>query len=247
MTMLDGTQTDGMWECLLGIRHRGCPISDVSYSFPGVSIQNVSRADIPGGRSRRLLYLMGTPDEIDDFAAECRHHDGVASLERISDDGAGEAYFAAEVKYDESNPSILGVLNSEGVFYHGSVMVQEGIEHWLVYSEEKSSIQALKTELESYENTVNLYRMVDLSELGHIGDVQFGNLLAQLTDKQRITFRTALELGYYDGKSGTTVSDIANELDLHETTTWEHLNKAENAILTDIGSSLFSTIQQKEA
>ena len=244
--MLDGTQTDGMWECLLGIRHAGCPISDTSFSFPGISIQNVSRADIPGSRGRRLLYLRGNIDEIDDFAAAYRRHDGVVSLERVSDDGSGEAYFAAEVEYGGSNPSILSVLNSKGVFYHGSVMVQEGIEHWLVYSEEKSAIQELKAELESYENTVNVYRMVDLSELGHIGDIQFGNLLTQLTDQQRITFRTALELGYYDGESETTVSDIASELDLHETTTWEHLNKAENAILTDVGSSLFSSIQRKE-
>lgn len=247
MTMLDRAQTDGMWECLLGIRHRGCPISDTSFSFPGVSIQNVSRADIPGKKGRRLLYVRGNLDEIDDFAAACRGHDGIVSLERVSDDGTGEAYFAAEVKYDGANPSILSILNSKGVFYHGSVMVQEGIEHWLVYSEEKSAIQNLTTELESYENTVNVYRMVDLSELGHIGDIQFGNLLAQLTDQQRKTFRTALELGYYDGESETTVSDIAGELDLHETTTWEHLNKAENAILTDVGSSLFSTVPRKEA
>ena len=89
MTMINDSHAGGMWECLLGIRHRDCPISDTSYSFPGVSIQNVSRADIPGNRGRRLLHLTGSPDEIDDFAAECRSHEGIVSLERVSDDEVG--------------------------------------------------------------------------------------------------------------------------------------------------------------
>ena len=236
-----------MWECLLGVRHRGCAISDTSHTLPGLSIKNVSRADIPGNHGRRLLHLGGDPDEIDDFAVECRGHEGVVSLRRISDDDIGEAYFAAEIRYGESNPSILSIFNSEGVFHHGSIVVQEGIEHWLVYSEDKSTIQDLKAELESHDNDVHLYRMVDLAELGHIGDIQFGTLLSQLTARQRSTLQTALELGYYDGESATTVSDIASELDLHETTAWEHLSKAENAVLTDIGSRLFSTIERNEA
>lgn len=239
------TETTSMWECLLGIRHRGCPISDTSVSSPSVTIQNVSRVDIPGKNGRRLLHLRGDPADLDEFATTCRTHDGVIALDRISDDGSGEAYFAARVEYREANPSILSILNARGIFHHGSIMVQEGIEHWLVYSEEKSAIQDLEDELESYDNDVFLYRMIDLAELGHVSDIQFGTLLSQLTDRQRTAFRTALELGYYDGESDTTVSDIAAELDLHETTTWEHLNKAENAILTDVGGSLFSTIDRK--
>lgn len=244
--MTDHSTQSSMWECLLGVRHKKCPISDTSVANPSITIQNVSRADIPGTHGRRLLFLRGDPDEIDNFEQECRNHEGVVSLDQVSDSG-DEAYFAAELKYQASNPSVLSILNSMGIFHHGSIMVQEGVEHWLVYCEEKSTIRNLEAELESHDNDVFLYRMVDLSDIGHISDMQHGMLLSQLTTRQRTAFRTALELGYYDGESDMTVSDIADELDLHETTTWEHLNKAENAILTDVGSSLFSTIERKEA
>ena len=235
-----------MWECLLGVRHRGCAISDTSHSVPNITIQNVSRANVPGENGRRLLYLRSPPEEQDAFETEYRNHDAVASVERVADAGGDEAYFVGEIRYSETNPSVMSVLNSNGVFHHGSIMVQEGIEHWLVYSKEKSAFQDLKEELEAYDNVTHLYRMVDLSELGHINDIQFGMSLSQLTSQQRVVFRTALELGYFDGNSDTTVSDIADEVDLHETTTWEHLDKATNTILTDVGSSMFTTVRRKE-
>jgi predicted DNA binding protein len=237
-----------MWECLLGVRHRGCPISDTSASFPAISVQNISKADIPGNRGRRLLHLRGDPDDIAEFVETCRNHESVLSLQRVSSDGSREAYLTAEIEYDDANPSILSILNARGVFHHGgAISVQRGVEHWLVYSERKTTIQEFVGEIESYDNDVSLYRSVNLVETDRIRNVEFGLQLPQLTERQRSTFRTALELGYYDGDSSTTIDDIATDLDLHETTAWEHLKKAENAILTDVGSRLFSTLEVQEA
>jgi predicted DNA binding protein len=241
-------ESNTMWECLLGVRHRGCPISDTSASFPDVSVLNVSKADIPGDRGRRLVYLRSDPDDIEAFEAACRAHESTVTCQRMSDGERGnDAYFVTEVEYDEANPSVLSLLNSQGIFHQGTIMVQRGVEHWRVYSEEKSTIQDLASELEAYDNDVFLYRLVDLHELGHVNDVEFSLLLSQLTERQRIAFQTALELGYYDGSSAVTVSDIAEELAVHETTAWEHLKKAENAILTEVGNHLFSTLEFEEA
>lgn len=230
-----------MWECLLGIRHRGCPISDASATVSNVSVQNVSRVDITDDLGRRLLHLRVEPEDIDAFERTCEDHDLVESAERVTENDPSEAYFAVDIRYETGNPSVLSTLNSRGVFHHGAIAVLNGVEHWLVYSEEKSTIQGLRTELESNDNDVFLYRMVDLSELDQFNDIESGFVLPQLTERQRLTFRTALELGYYDGNSKTTVRDIADELELHETTAWEHLSKAENAILTDVGRRLFSS------
>lgn len=237
-----------MWESLLGIRHNGCPISDSSASVPGVSVQNVSKADIPGNLGRRLLHLRGEPDDLEEFASVCREHESVRSFQRISETDGTEAYFAVEISYDDENPSILSVFNERGVFHHGgAIAIQEGVEHWVVYSDEKGTIQELASKIESYGNEVTLYRTVDLQSIEHESNVEFGLLLSRLTPRQRTTFRAALDLGYYDGDSETTVSDIADYLDLHETTAWEHLKKAENTILTDVGSRIFSTLELEEA
>lgn len=236
-----------MWECMLGVRHTGCPISDLSYANPSLVIQNVSRADIPGKHGRRLLNIRGEIDAIDDFADDCRDHDDVLSYERLSRTGRGEQYVAVDVSYEGSNPSIQGLINMNGIFHNGSIMVREGIEHWLVYSAEKTTIQELEAELESYDNEVSLYRMVDLSELGPVDAFQYGTLLSELTDRQQTVFRTALDMGYYDEEQDTTVSDIADELGVHETTAWEHLSKTENLILTEIGGDLFAPVESKSA
>lgn len=237
-----------MWESLLGVRHNGCPISDVSAAAPGLSVQNVSKAELPGNRGRRLLQIRGGPDDFEDFEAAAEAHDTIRDIQRISDATETEAFFALTIGYDEDNPSVLSILNSMGVFHHGgSIQVQSGVEHWLVYTEEKSTIQRLAAEIRSYDNEVTLFRTVDLDDIGHESKIEFGMLLSTLTGRQRDAFRTALELGYYEADSSTTVEDIASVLDVHETTAWEHLKKAENAILTDVGRRLFSELQPKEA
>lgn len=229
-----------MWECLIGVRHRGCPISDTSAVLSDLAIQNVSKANLPGSFGRRLLYVRGAKTDVEQFEDICGNHDAVTDLTLVSESDAEEAYYAADIDYDDSTPSVLGIINSRGMFHHGSIGVKQGIEHWLVYSEEKSAIRELVDTIRSHDNTADVHRMVDLSELGHVGNIEHGILLSQLTEQQQATFRTALEMGYYDEDSETIVSDIADELGRHETTTWEHLHKAENTILTNIGEQLFA-------
>lgn len=230
-----------MWECLVGVRHRGCPISDTSASLSSLSIQNVSKADIPGSFGRRLLYVRGDREDVERFEDICGNHDRVDDLQIVSENEGTEAYFAAEIEYDDDNPSILSLINARGMFHHGSIGVRGGVEEWLVYSDQKEDIQALTAEIESNNNRVDVHRMVDLGELGHISNIEQGLLLSQLTNQQQRTFQMALEMGYYEDGNDTIVSDIADALDRHETTTWEHLNKAENAILTNVGEQLFSS------
>lgn len=230
-----------MWESLVGIRHRGCPISDTSDSLPNITIQNVSRTNIPDGFGRRLLYIRGDGEEVNRFEETCLAHDQIVDVECISGTEGTDAYYTIDIEYKTENPSILSIFNSRGIFYHGSILVQSGIEHWLLYTSEKKAIQKLIEEIESYENSVSVYRTVDLGELGHIQSIEYGLVLSELTNQQQRTFRAALEMGYYENDSDTVVEDIADELDRHETTTWEHLKKAENSILTNIGNRLFSS------
>lgn len=230
-----------MWEFLMGIRHEGCPISDTSATLPKISIQNISRADVPDSFGRRLLYVSGDSEEIDKFEETCRKHDKIVSLQFISDKDTDEKYCAIEVDYESENPSILSMFNSHGVFHHGSILVQRGVEHWLAYSNDKSTIEGIIDKIEYYGNDVTVFRVVDLNELGHINSIEHGHVLSQLTSQQQMTFRTALEMGYYDSESDVVINDIAEELDRHETTTWEHLKKAENTILSNIGNQFFSS------
>jgi hypothetical protein len=129
---------------------------------------------------------------------------------------------------------------ANGCYQHSSVSIKEGIETWKLYTEDKSAVHALIADIEDRGNDVTLYRSKDLGEIDDATSLDFGSLATRLTARQQTIFETALKLGYYDDDSDVTTEMIGEELDLHQSTVWEHLSKAENALLTEIGGQLFS-------
>jgi len=201
-------------------------------------MQNVSKAAANDGFGRRLVYVRGAPEDVSRFESVCRDHDCVADIREVSATDR-EGYFTLGVEYGGEQSSILDLINDRGIFHHETVGVHEGLEQWFVYSDRKVEIKDLTDAIEANDNTVTINRMVDLAELGHVSNIEHSPLLAELTEQQRRTFETALEMQYYEADSETIVRDIADALGRHETTTWEHLKKAENAILTNVGEQLF--------
>lgn len=231
-----------MWGASIGVRHTGCPISDTSSEFPDVSIQNVSRIDVRGSRSRRLLYLSGKVREIKAFAEAFRERAVVTSFQRVSDSFDSRVYYTAEIAYSEENPSIMSLVDDNGVFNHGPISVQRGTEHWVVYGRPRSRVERLVTGIERYDNPVRINRLAELNGSNDLlQDLEGNSFVCQLTDRQRTTFETALRMEYYEGDAETTIADIGEELGVHETTAWEHLKKAENKILTEVGTRVFSS------
>jgi len=229
-----------MRETVISIRHHGCPLSDTSAANPGVHIQNLSKGKRADGRAKRLICLRGRPPEIAAFAADFRAHDSVVRFDRIAgDEGSATAYFSSEIEYDSENPSILSRIHKKGCFQHTTVSVKRGREHWKIYTEDTGTVHELTEELESLGNDVTLYQTTEMGSLGETQSFGFATFLTELTARQQAAFETALALGYYESGSDVTTEDIASELDLNQSTVWEHLKKAENTILTTVGKQLF--------
>jgi predicted DNA binding protein len=229
-----------MWEVTLAIRHHGCPVSDTSAAHPTVHLQNLSKAEVADNTSKRLLCLRGRAATVDDFAADFRSHETVIRFERVSETNDGQqVYFTSEIEYEHENPSMAGLIRDHGCYQHNSVTVQEGIESWLIYSEEKSPIHSLITKIEEAGNDLTLYRSIELDRVSDTSSIESATLVSQLTDRQLATFKTALRMGYYDPESETVMDDIAEVMNVHQSTVWEHLNNAENTILRQIGTITF--------
>lgn len=229
-----------MREVLIAVRHFGCPVSDTSAAYPEVYIQNLSKGQLADGKAKRLFCLRGEPEEIIAFIAEFRDHPSVKRIERITgDEESSIAYFSSEIEYDSENPSILGRIHSKGCFQHTTVSVKRGMEHWKVYTEEMEAIHELVSELEALGNDITLYRSTSMDSLEDTQSFDFATFLTDLTPRQQAAFETALSLGYYESNSNVTTEDVAAELDVHQSTVWEHLKKAENTILTTVGQQLF--------
>lgn len=227
-----------MWEITLGVRHTGCPVSDTSANHHDVHIQNLSKVGCDEGPSRRLLRLQGSTEAVSSFVSEFRSREEVRSFESISKTTDGsEHYVSTELSFSRSNPSINSLVTQQQCHHYPTVNVRQGVEHWILYTESKSVVIDLMDKLEEHDNETDLIRSVNIAE-SNTGMGGFSTLFMQLTDRQRVTFETALREGYYEDESGVTVEDIADTLGVHHTTSWEHLSKAENQILRSIGERL---------
>lgn len=234
------SQGAAMWETKLAIRHHGCPVSDVSNDHPEVGFENVRRVGSVNGQAKRLLCFKGEQSAIDAFVEDFRAHPATESLEQVSDDdGSASAYYISEVEYSDDNPSIRYLIERAGCFRHPTVAVRGGIENWTVYTRNKEAIREFVGSVERLDNDVTVVRNVDIGPLTEEAAIQHAPLQSKLTDGQTAAFRAALELGYYGEGKRVTIADIADHLGVHRSTAGEHIKRAENTLLSEIGSRLF--------
>jgi predicted DNA binding protein len=231
-----------MWETELGIRHHGCPVSDVSSDHPGVRFENVRRVEHDDGQAKRLLRFEGGQSAVESFAGDFRAHPLTDSLELVSPDGGSEseaAYYVSEIEFTEETPSIRYLVERAGCFRHRTVAVHAGIEYWTVYTRSKGDVRELVDSVRGFDNDVEVRRNVDIGAMTDGGSARQEPFRSALTDRQIEAFRTALSVGYYDDGSRVTIEDIADRLGVHRSTAGEHVKRAENTLLSEIGDRLF--------
>lgn len=228
-----------MIEFELAIRHHGCPVSDTSNQFPDVHIQNISKTEIEGEKCKRILCFSSPKSEVENFASQFRDRAKVELFERISEFGEDDRiYYHANIDYNEDH-SIAGIVGDHGCYQHTTVTVQQGIEHWGIYSENKEKVRELISDIQSKGNELVSYRAVNVDKVsgGKFGGYE--SLYNQFTTAQRRSFRTALRMGYYESNQNVTIEDIADQLDRHRTTVWEQLTEVENKVLKSVGIVMF--------
>lgn len=239
-----------MWETELAIRHYGCPVSDVSSVHPAVRFENVRRVGIVNGRAKRLLCSRGERAAVEAFMDDFRAHPATESVERVSSgDDSRAAYYVGEIGYSGDNPSILQLVERAGCFRHPTVAVQGGTEHWTIYTRSKGAVREFVDSVEAVGNNVSVVRSVDIGPITDEAAIQHAPLRSELTDGQAAAFRAALELGYYREDERVTIADVADRLGVHRSTAGEHVKRAENTLLSEIGSQLFpenETVERAE-
>jgi len=229
-----------MHEIELAVRHNGCPVSETSDQYPNVKLRNISKSQVGDGVNKRLLGLSGPREAVESFAGTFRDREKVRSFDRVSNMETSPVYYSATIEYSEG-PSIAKLVTENGCYQNSTVLVKHGIEHWIVYTEDESEVQGLIDDIESHGNDIVGYRSVDVGAISSAKLYGYETLFAQLTDAQREAFETALEAGFYEHGSEVTVEDVADRVGRHHTTVWEHLDKAEDTILHEVGKRLFAT------
>lgn len=234
-----------MHEIELAVRHDGCPVSETSDKYPDVKLRNISRVQVGEEVNKRLLGLSGSIEAVRAFAETFREREKVVSFDRVSGIDTTPVFYSATIRYHEG-PSIAKLVTENGCYQNSTVVVRRGVEHWIVYTDDESEVQGLIDDIEAHGNEIVAYRGVDVGAISSGKLYEYETLFSQLTESQREAFETALGLGFYEHETDVTVEDVADCLDRHQTTVWEHLDKAEETILNEVGQRLFGRSERPD-
>jgi hypothetical protein len=226
-----------MREIVLRIRHRGQPEEAVSAEFPDVTMRSVSSMTGRGPERRRIIELVGDPDDIEGFIRQFRETGPIIEAEPLSSLGGKRVYVSMTFDIEQWD-SISERLSDMGVHHRMGTTISGGWERWTLYLEEADRLPDVMTRLEEGGNDIRLVRNVELSDVTMEPQLDATQLLTKLTPKQHDALQTAIDAGYYGVDRGTTVEGVADELGVSQTTAWEHLARAEAKVMDEIGDHL---------
>lgn len=168
-----------------------------------------------------LVEFDAPADELRDLVAD--HPDVISSNVSESD---GSTFVYAHFRPDEWAEQLYSVPRTNEIF----------LDMPMYYTDRGAlEITAIGEFEDIRESMVDLPKGVGLNLLS-TGEYspESGGLYEQLTPKQQVTLRAAVETGYYEEPRNVTYQDIAEELGLAAGTVGEHLRKIESKILTNV-------------
>lgn len=222
-----------MREAILRIRHNGAPESDISASYPSVRLRSVSSMTGSADRRRRLIEVAGPPVEIAAFLDEFGDAEPVLEVEPVSPLEISPVLVSLTFNSRQWD-SISEQFREFGVHYRTGTTIVAGWERWTIYFEDETTLREVIEHLEKAGNDVDLIRNVSLKEMSSASQLELSSLISSLTERQREVLVTAISAGYYQTGSDPTIETIAAELDLSPSTTWEHLQRAEQKVMNEV-------------
>jgi predicted DNA binding protein len=186
-------------------------IGAISREFPDATFRVLSA--VPREEDGFGLVEVRT-DEPDAVVAWMEAADAVTAVEPIRRESD-----VVVVQFETSQPLLLASVQASGVPLSLPVEIQNG-QARLELTASRDRIAALGESFDDLGVTYSLDRLYESVEAA-----------APLTEKQRETLLAALEQGYYDTPRDTTLSELADELEMANSTLSELLHRAEESVV----------------
>jgi predicted DNA binding protein len=186
-------------------------IGAISREFPDATFRVLSA--VPREEDGFGLVEVRT-DEPDAVVAWMEAADAVTAVEPIRRESD-----VVVVQFETSQPLLLASVQASGVPLSLPVEIQNG-QARLELTASRDRIAALGEAFDDLGVTYSLDRLYESVEAA-----------APLTEKQRETLLAALEQGYYDTPRDTTLSELADELGMANSTLSELLHRAEESVV----------------
>lgn len=214
-----------MYEASFKLRHE-CPYREFSERFPDITIREWHHYDC------QVLELSSTTAPSEELLEEIRHI-GEVLHSTIDDDGV---YVVAQSCKCPIEDSIIKGFQAHNCVYTPPTIYRQGWEHYTVIGFDERDIQGVLRELdESRKIDVLSKTSIEERQLPHSTLFSIDRLFAGLTDRQLAALRLALDNGYYNQPRGASTEELAEQTDIARATFEEHLRKAENKLITNVG------------
>lgn len=186
-------------------------IGAVSREFPDATFRVLSA--VPRDEDGFGLVDVRTADP-DGVLAWLRDAPAVMAVEPIRQEADGVV-----IQFETSQPLLLASVQASGVPLSLPVDISDGRAS-LELTASRDRIAALGEAFDDLGVTYSLDRLYESVEAA-----------APLTEKQRETLLAALEHGYYDTPRTATLSELADELEMANSTLSELLHRAEESVI----------------
>lgn len=214
----------GLFQASFRIRHE-CPYRELSERHPDLTIRE---------------WYMNDCQVLEITAPETPHESLLEDIHRLgevlyeSDDATG-LHMVMQSCLCALEGSIIERIEAHNALYQPPTVHRHGWEHYTVVAFDEGHIRELYADLEAHRDIEVLSKTgLDESQLpGMIASID--QLFDGLTDRQLDAVRLALDHGYYQQPRQSSVSDLAAETAVARSTYEEHLRKAENKLLTNVG------------
>ena len=217
-----------LYEASIRVRHE-CPYREISERHPDLTIREWPLSDC------QVLELSAGDTPSDELRAEIAQL-GTVLHESTDDSGTHVVLQSCLCSFEES---VIDRFEQHNCLYQSPTIYRQGWEHYTVIAFDESDIQALLGNLRA-DRDIELLSKTAIKEtqIPHTMLTPVDRLFDTLTDRQLAALQLALESGYYRQPRGTSLRELADRTNVSKSTYEEHLRKAENKLLTNVGEFL---------
>ena len=217
-----------MYEASFRLKHE-CPYRKISERHPDLTIREWYLSDC------QVIEITAPGSPTDELLEEI---DRLGTVLHESVDEAG-LHVVTQSCLCSLEDSIIERFEAHNCLYRPPTIHRQGWEHYTVTAFDEGDVRALLGELEADRDVEVLSKTsMTAQQTAHGLQAPVDQLFEDVTERQRAALRLALERGYYEQPRQTSLRDLADQTTLARSTYEEHLRKAENKLLTNLGQYL---------
>ena len=217
-----------LYEASFRVKHE-CPYREISERYPDLTIREWYLSDC------QVIELTSPESPTADLLEEI---DRLGTVLHRSVDESG-LHVVTQSCLCSLEDSIIQRFEDHNCLYKPPTVHRQGWEHYTVTAFDEADVRALLRELEADREVEVLSKTsIEERQSPHGMQAPVEQLFEDVTERQRAALRLALAEGYYEQPRKTSLRDLAELTAVARSTYEEHLRKAENKLLTNVGQFL---------